>query len=207
MLSSTRSRGFTLVEIGITLTVVALLLMLGLPAMGEWLQNTQIRNAAEAVMNGMQSARAAAVQRNVPVRFQFVDTLDASCALSATGPHWIISRNNPSNACDQAEVTDFIEPNDTSVPLILEKRTNAEGTPNAAYSATDNGAASSTVIFNSLGRVVNGTGIDRVDISNATGTCKHAGGNLRCLAVTVSIGGDIKLCDPDVTTVGDTRRC
>jgi len=200
-------RGFTLVEIMITLAVLAFLMFIGLPAMGEFLQATQIRTAAESVTHGMQLARAEAVRRNSPVRFQFVSTLADDCVITASGPHWIVSRNDPTGACEQAEVTDFLEPNDTSIPQIVQKRSNTDGSPNATFAATDDGAASTTVVFNTLGRVSNGTGIDSVNVENPTGTCKASGGNLRCLRIVVSTGGDIRLCDPAITIVGDTRRC
>jgi type IV fimbrial biogenesis protein FimT len=200
-------RGFTMIEIVVVLAVMAMLMALGLPAMGEFLQNTQIRNAAEATMNGMQLARGEAVRRNIQVRFQYVDTLDAACTLSASGPHWIVSRNDPTSACDQAEVIDFLEPNDTSIPQIIQKRSNADGSPNADYTALDGVAPANTVVFTSLGRMLGGAGMNRINFSNPAGTCKHSGGNLRCLSVVVSTGGDIRLCDPAVSTAGDTRKC
>jgi len=207
MLKRAAMRGFTMIEIVVVLAVMAFLMALGLPAMSEFLQNTQIRNAADATVNGLQLARGEAVRRNIQVRFQLVDTLDATCTLSATGPHWIVSRNDPTGACEQAEVIDFLEPNDTAVPQIVQKRSNEDGSANAAYSGLDGVAPANTIVFTTLGRMLNGTGLDAIDFTNPTGTCTHAGGNLRCLRVVISTGGDIRLCDPAVTTVGDTRRC
>ena len=204
---SRRAGGFTLIELAITVSVLGFLIMMGLPAMTEWLQNTQIRTAADVAVQGLQTARAEAVQRNSPVRFQYVDTLDAACAYSAAGPHWIISRNDVAGVCDQATVTSFLETNNTAFPQILEKCNAAEGTSNVTVAATDDGAGSSVVTFSSLGRVVNGLGIDTIDFSHPGGTCKANGGALRCMRITVSIGGDIKMCDPAVTAAGDTRRC
>src|SRR4026208_2333025 len=78
-----RSYGFTLIEVMITLAVLSLLLMVGLPGMATWLQNTQIRASAEATQAGLQVARAEALRRNAPVRFQLVDTLPAGRGLAA----------------------------------------------------------------------------------------------------------------------------
>src|SRR2546425_7571454 len=70
MLNRRRSqRGFTLIEIMISLTVLGILLMVALPSFGTWLQNQQLRAASEATLNGLQVARAAAIQRNVLVQF------------------------------------------------------------------------------------------------------------------------------------------
>lgn len=60
--------GFTLVEILIGITLVAILMAVGLPSYTAWIQNTQIRSAAEAVLNGLQLARNEAVRRNVNVQ-------------------------------------------------------------------------------------------------------------------------------------------
>ena len=71
MLSRRRSqRGFTLIEIMISLTVLGILLMVALPSFSEWLQNQQLRAASEATLNGLQVARGAAIRRNVLVQFR-----------------------------------------------------------------------------------------------------------------------------------------
>ena len=80
------ARGFTLIELAITVSVLGFLIMMGLPAMTEWLQNLQIRTAADVALQGLQTARAEAVQRNVPVRFQYVTTLESDCTYAAAGP-------------------------------------------------------------------------------------------------------------------------
>ena len=53
-----RTRGFTLVELLVVVAVLALIILLGLPNLSAWLQNTQIRNSAEAAVSGLQLARA-----------------------------------------------------------------------------------------------------------------------------------------------------
>ena len=61
--------GVTLIELMVAIAVLAILLAVGLPAYREWIQNTQLRTAAESVLNGLQLARAEAVKRNSPVTF------------------------------------------------------------------------------------------------------------------------------------------
>lgn len=78
----TEPAGVTLIEVLVTLTVLAILLMVGLPAYKDWLQNTQIRTAAESVLNGLQLARGEAVKRNALVTF----------ALS--GNNWAVTVNS-----------------------------------------------------------------------------------------------------------------
>lgn len=64
-----RQTGFTLVELMIVIAIVGLLSIAGVVSYARWMQNQQIRTAAEAILNGMQLARSEAVKRNSPVRF------------------------------------------------------------------------------------------------------------------------------------------
>jgi len=64
-----KSSGFTLIELMITITIFSLALSMGIPSYRTWIQNTQIRNAAESIGNGIQRARAEAVKRNTKVAF------------------------------------------------------------------------------------------------------------------------------------------
>jgi len=199
------SYGFTLIEMMITLAVFALLLMIGLPGLTTWLQNAQIRTSAETLQMGLQFARAEALRRNVPVRFQLVDSLAGGCALSDTGSSWVINLGDidVGGKCDQAESEDLD-------PRILQKRSGAEGTSNATVESAGGGKS---VVFNGLGRVSPGFAIDpitQIDIRNAAGVCQDKGGRMRCLRLTVSNGGEVRMCDPAVDPaihVNDPRLC
>lgn len=78
-------RGFSLIELLIGLLVLAILLGLGVPSFMVWVQNTQIRSAADAVLNGMQLARSEAIRRNKIVTF----TLSERSS-------WTVQQANPS---------------------------------------------------------------------------------------------------------------
>lgn len=65
-----KAAGFTLIELMVAIAVMAILLFLALPNFSIWLQNTQIRTAGEAILNGLQLARAEAVRRNTNVRLE-----------------------------------------------------------------------------------------------------------------------------------------
>ena len=56
-------------------------------------------------------------------------------------------------------------------------------------------ASNATIAFNGSGRLAS-PGDFSVDVSPTTGTCAVAGGDARCLRVTASPGGMIRLCDP-----------
>lgn len=73
-------RGFSLVELMVTVAVLSLLMTLAVPSFAEWIQNSRIRTAAESIQNGLQVARAEAVRRNARVEF----------ALVGTGGGWVV---------------------------------------------------------------------------------------------------------------------
>jgi type IV fimbrial biogenesis protein FimT len=79
LLVAMRSAGFTLIELMVAIAVLAILLFIALPNFAVWMQNTQIRTAGEAVLNGMQLARAEAIRRNVNVELR----MDASSGWTA----------------------------------------------------------------------------------------------------------------------------
>ena len=202
----TFQRGFTIIEVMISLVVLGVLISLGAPGFVEWLQNQQIRAAAEATLNGLQVARGEAVRRNTPVRFQLVSDLTSTCVLSSdslTTPvsvSWLVSLADPTGACDAA--TDSGQP----IPppgRILQKRTSAEGSPNARATsvfvpsppAAPTPQAASIVTFAALGNVVaNADGsksINKIDMTNINVT-----GGTRPLRIIVSSGGSVRMCDP-----------
>lgn len=69
MLNPAGQRGVTLVELMIAIVILGILLAVGANSYTRWIQNQQIRVAAESILNGMQVARNEAVRRNVTVQF------------------------------------------------------------------------------------------------------------------------------------------
>lgn len=197
------ARGVSLVELMIALAALGILLMLAVPNMATWIQNTQIRTAAEGMQAGLQLARAEALRRNSVVRFQLTDALDSGCQISPAGKSWVVSLASAQNACHQ-------EPSDTAAPQIIQKRSGDEGSANVTV-ATNGGAE---VWFNGLGRIVPQptapAAITQINLSNAAGgACKTAAGNepMRCLRVTITPGGQVRTCDPAVDDNTDPRFC
>ena len=199
-------RGFTLVEVMIALGILGILIMMGLPSLVTWIQNTQIRTAAEGMQAGLTLARAEALRRNTVVRFQLVDTLTSGCGFSATGTSWVVSLADTTAACD-------VDPSDTVVPQIIQKRSGNEGSSQAQILAT----GGQSIQFNGLGRVLQAGGvaavpapITRIDITNPSGgACKTSAGNepMRCLRINITNGGQIRMCDPAVDDNTDPRFC
>ena len=194
-------RGVTLIELMIGLAIVALVLFVAVPSFGIFLQNSQIRNAAGSVLDGLQLARNEAIRRNSPVRFQFVSNLTSGCTLSTTSLAWVVSQADPTGACDAAPSDDPV----SGQPLIVQSRSATEGTSNARLTIT----GGSTVVFTGLGRVL-GAGITQVDVTNTSGACQYVdptNGKMRCMRILVSTGGQARMCDPQVTAANDPRKC
>jgi len=180
-------RGVTLIEMMIAIAVIALLMGLGMPSYSAWIQNQQIRTAAEAVKNGMQLARAEAVRRNANVELEF-DALPASrwtarIAIAGGGGEQIQRR--PSEDSPNSTLTMFT------------------GAPGAHVADSD----ARMITLNGLGRVIaNRDAIptfSRVDIDSTVLAAEES----RELSVRAGIGGDVRMCDPQVTTIGDPRTC
>ena len=191
------ARGVTLVELLISIAVLAALLAVAVPNFAVWIQNSQIRSATDGILNGLQLARATAVQRNTVVNLYVTTSLTASCALSLSGSHWVVALDDPTGSCGSA-------PSATVAPRIVQSRSGSEGGTNTVMDADQ-----STVGFNGLGRRVNAGTAAYVnfDITNpGGGTCALNGGDIRCLRVVVSASGQVRSCDPAVTST-DPRGC
>ncbi len=180
-------QGVTLIELCIGIVIMAVLIVLALPTFTAWLQNSQIRVAADAIQNGISIARSEAIRRNTSVRFQFTSTADNSCALSTSGKNWVVSLDDPTSpaACGSAA-------SDTVAPRIIQMRPASDGTPNAVVAADQ-----SVIVFTGLGRVnpVPAANIN-INVTNPTGGSCAAAGPMRCLRIVVSTGGQVRMCDP-----------
>lgn len=191
--------GFSLIEMLITVTVIGMLFMIGLPSLAIWMQNTQVRNSAESIIGGLQLARNEAVRRNRTVQFSLTNNLDATCITTATGTDWVVSVSDPTGACD-------LTPTASAAGVqIIQKRSSTEGSP--ATKITSN---VSTVTFNGIGRLptpLPGNVTPSINVEHLTETCQTASGSIRCLRITVSSSGSVRMCDPKVSDTSDPRYC
>jgi type IV fimbrial biogenesis protein FimT len=203
VLSASYQRGFTIVELLIGLTLLAVLLGLGAPMMGTYLQNSKLASAASSYFTAIQTARTEAIRRNVRTEFVLTDTpvstadLGNALALTTIGPNWVV------RAASGAAFN------------VVEAKAGAEGDLSTGAAVIQvAGSASAPAVFD--GRIpFNGFGATAdntaywIDISNpAAGTCVALGGKIRCRRINVSPGGQITSCDPAASAAaGDTRAC
>lgn len=162
-----RHAGATLIELMIGIAIIAMLVGMALPNFITWMQNTQIRTAADALLSGLQITRAEAVRRNELISF------------TLNGFDWTIT---------------------DATGTTIESRTSEEGSSNAVI--TVQGAMPLT--FNGVGRpsgaalaAVANNDVTIITVANPTGgLCQDAGGTMRCLQVHVTLGGQVRMCDP-----------
>lgn len=185
--------GFTVVELLVGITIVAVLLGLGAPAMSTYLQNSKLASAAASYFNGIQAARAEAIRRNVRTEFVLTDTSVAasdvanSAVLSATGRNWIVRAASGAGY------------------MFVDAKSSAEGEGSAASAAIQVTSSASAIPFNGFGAAAGGP--YTIDIKNpAAGTCVLDGGSVRCRRIIVSAGGQVAACDP-AAPLGDSRAC
>lgn len=81
--------GFSLIELLVGIAIMGILSAIAIPSFNTWMKNVQVRNAAEAITNGLQRARAEAVARNTNV----------ALALGA-GSSWTVSIVAPASAVE-----------------------------------------------------------------------------------------------------------
>lgn len=198
MLNMRHQHGIGLIELMIGIVIVSILLAVGMPSFSLWLQNTQIRTAAESVLNGVQLARIEAVRRNTIIRFRLTDASglvawNFGCVTVTTDcPATIQSR-----PAGEGGVNARVGISTIAIPT----------TPPANQFSTAIAAGTSLtagVSFDGMGRVPTaniGTDIARIDITNATSA------NARRMVVTIGAGGQTRMCDPALSLGSNPQGC
>ncbi len=207
LISKHHLKGMSLVEIMIAVSIVAIMFAAAAPSFSDWIQNTKIRNAAESIQNGLNLAKSEAVHRNTVAQFVscggsswnvIASSSNASanvCAANAATAGWENIQTRPSqNGSNTALV-------DSSQPTIgfsgMGKQTSTTDIANSA--ATPNPPVA--VDFN-VSATVNGascfcpSGHNPADCGYPVSVPYSSTGKLRCLRVSVSSGGQIRMCDP-----------
>ncbi|MEX8502384.1 MAG: GspH/FimT family pseudopilin [Leptothrix ochracea] len=197
-------RGFTIIELMVTIAIIAVVMFSAIPSMSTWLRNTQVRTAAESLQAGLQKARAEAVRRNTPVTFSLVSNtqpgvLDNGCNLSSLSASWVVSvSNDPSGGCGQPV-------SESVAPQILAKYARGDGAPNVTvtvYQADCTTVSNQTQTrFNGFGRIDNAEPIRCLLVDHDSGL------EVRKLRLVIGTGGSVRMCDPAVTNDTDPRKC
>ncbi len=173
-------RGFSLVEVMVTIALLALLLSLAAPAFGTWTRNAQVRTVSDSLQNGLRFAQAEAVRRNRQIAFFRTNSQDCTTAAasSADGPHWAI-RTVPLFAGEAAEAVQCGVLSDVAGGVTV--------------------TGPQVLCFNSAGRLAaNPNGVVNGQPCEAPALLRTyvvtAPGAERTLNVTVALGGQVRMC-------------
>jgi type IV fimbrial biogenesis protein FimT len=177
-------RGFTLIELAVTLAVMAVLMALAMPSVFAWIANTRVRTVSDALQNGLRQAQAEAVRRSRTAVFSLTNdnAPRTSLTAAANGGNWSINFV-ASSTLDTAGVATFVE---------------AGVLTNAGSGVRIGGPAA--ICFNPLGRLVanSATGVTGATCSLSAAPTYDVSMTSadRPLRVVVSLGGQVHLCDP-----------
>ena len=179
-----RVRGFTLVELVVTIALLALLMGLAAPSFTLWTRNAQVRTVSDALQNGARLAQAEAVRRNRQMVFFLTSAsaCDSTITPAANGSFWSIR----------------------TVALLSGEAVETVQCGNLADRAAGVAIAGPTLIcFNSMGRQTAnadpGFGPSlpcALDVSGVSRYDFTALGSDRPQRVLVSLGGQVRMCDP-----------
>jgi type IV fimbrial biogenesis protein FimT len=191
-------RGITMMEVMVSVAVIAIAMAIGAPALSAWMQNVQVRTTAESVLTGLQLARAEAVRRNTAVRFNLTDANGTAV--------WSIDCVTVTSNCPAAIQASSSAETGANARVGID--VNAIPSPmTAVYFSTAIAAAAGMpagITFDGLGRVplANiGTDIVRIDVTNAVKA------DARRMVIYITNSGSAKLCDPSLSLSTNSRGC
>ena len=182
-LQARHSRGFTLIELMVTLVLMSLLLGLAAPNFRVWVRNAQVRTVSDALQNGMRLAQSEALQRSRQVVFFLTNESDCTTAIAAAmnGVNWGI-RTVPMTAGESSAVVQCGVLSDVASGVAI--------------------TGPAAVCFNSMGRQTenSSTGVTSgnctLAVSGVSTYNVAATGADRPLRVLLTLGGQSRLCDP-----------
>jgi type IV fimbrial biogenesis protein FimT len=195
VLSRIRQRGFSIIEIMVTVSIIGILMALAAPSAANWIQNTQLRNSADSVLRGIQMARLEALKRNMVIGFELQD---------ANSTAWrVCIYDTVNNQCS------------TTQPDIHAKSA-SEGSPNARLateiaptpltSALSPGDGMPAIVaFDAFGRFAPTApnNFTRVDVRNPTMDPNFE----RRLVIVLAVGGQVRMCDPLLPKATNPQGC
>jgi len=183
--------GVTMIEMCITMLVLAIVLGLGMPSTARWVHQWQIRTSAENLRSALHKSRAEAIARNTKINI----TLGNSAGL----PQWRIACVRASTLCPGNLHTQAAS-GGSSIRWGAAK---APAAAQIAVALVAGAGLPASVAFHPLGnapRIVSGSDIARIDVLHPDDS---AAGRL---VVRIDGAGNVSICDPALP-VSDVRGC
>jgi type IV fimbrial biogenesis protein FimT len=186
-----RMQGFTMLELVVAMTIMALLLAAAVPSYSGFVASTKVRNAAEAFYNAAQRARAEAVRRNVPVELVLTNDTPAAANIqsltpSATGRNWVVR-----------------VPDATAADQLVDSKIGAESGGDVV---TVNAGGTDRIRFNGVGETTSAAAVTVAFTHRTLNPSCNLTHPVRCVSVRISVGGQARLCEPNQPNT-DARSC
>lgn len=182
-LPTLKSQGFSMIELMIGIVIFSLTISMGVSSYRTWIQNTQIRNAAESIRNGLLRTRSEAVKNNTNIFFML-----------GANSSWIVASGTPPSTF----------PSDCTSTAFIDCRMSSEGSKNVTRTVLP--AAATILTYGNLGTVVANTNgspsLTQIDLDSSILSAQDS----RNLRITIGVGGNVKMCDPNLAS-GTTGAC
>ncbi len=210
-------KGMTLVEILVAVVIVGILYAAAAPSFANWIQNTRIRSAAESIQNGLILAKTEAVHGNRTAQFVSCggsswDVIAASAAAAASGTACTVniavgwvgtgqSRQTESGA--NRALVDVRYTNGIAQSTIgfngLGRQTQILAKDNIGGADTASPPVAVNINISALPTATSSCACPPTNPANCgypAGIPNSGTGKLRCLRITVSANGSVRMCDP-----------
>jgi type IV fimbrial biogenesis protein FimT len=180
-------QGFSLIELVISITIVALLLLAAVPALQSWVADARVRTAAESFQNAVRLAQGEAVKRSRTAVVMLTDsTPSVDATPAANGTRWVV-RLLERSTTDDEEGSLFVR----------------GGGEASSGDVTVSSNSVSLICFNAFGqqttltKTASGVGAACTAADDTAVSFSRSGG--RTLKVLVNLGGKVRLCDAEKT--------
>jgi len=178
-------RGFSVIELMVTVALIAILLVMTIPAYGTWTADARVRAVAESLTNAIRQSQSTAVARGRTSLFALTaDPRPAVGSLPASNsPNWLAALN----------VLGGSDETRASLGLIL------QSTEATQHQVAISGPA--LVCFNALGRQTslsasaNSLAASCTAADPAVYQVSRSAGTSRSFNVLVYAGGRVRMCD------------
>lgn len=168
-----KNKAFTMLELMVVVAIVAITTSMAAPSLLNWLDTLKVQSKGENIISGLNKARAESLKRGVPVEISF----DA--------------KGNWSVGCETVN-TDVNS--ELYCPLATIENSESKQSDDNHVAVTFS-PSNSSIVFNSLGGVLNSTGyISQIDVSSSNSSVQVK------KRVIIKVGGAIKSCNPDLAT-------
>jgi type IV fimbrial biogenesis protein FimT len=189
------ARGFTLIELMVTLVIFAILCLLVMPSFNTWIANNRVRAVAEDMANGLRLAQTEALRRSRQTVFALTTSANPAADGDTGGPDYTAADNGSAWAVSVAKST-----MDTNGVFV-------RGSAIADIGSGVNVTGPAAICFGPQGVLVanddSNTGVgaecDLPDtppaqiykIQSASSAGNHP------LQIEVGLGGQVRLCNPN----------